>query len=364
MVQTAAWALAALLHLAPFLAASEARAVDLAVAVAGASPRREDQALLVAVAWLETGRTFDLGLVGDHGHSVSPWQLWTAPGSARQRQLARDLGEAAREALARASASIRACRALLPGDRLAQYTTGRCRPNREARQRWALRARLLREVPAVDEAPGAVAPSPADGQREDGMESSRVSILDGAMTNVVVDDPAGEFWEGSLVGKEVAAQVLSRGGATLPVDAGLFRLSGVGGYFRRAWGAGWPIDHMSPQRFCPMALWLPSTHRVLNWVARLAPDARALAALREGRPLDGQIQVSSEPGRSSGHKAGLSPEKLPVLGKELGPLDERGGWTVGGRARIGLQADAVYEFALYGWLPGARVVWAACSATI
>jgi hypothetical protein len=112
-----------------------------------ASRTREDAALLVSIAWWETGRTFDLHPVGDHGHSVSPFQLWCSIGSFEQALLAANLDLAAMEALKRARESVRACRALAPEDRLSIYTSGRCRPNREAKIRWQTSRWLLKVVP-------------------------------------------------------------------------------------------------------------------------------------------------------------------------------------------------------------------------
>ncbi len=146
----AGWALAAILRLAPFMVAEEARAVDLAEAIGLAASSVDDAALLVSIAWLESGKSFENDRVGDGGHSVSVWQLWVCPG-ARCEAARTDLAFAAQEALAQARASLRACRHLAVENRLAQYTTGACITNKEARQRWHLSRWLLREVPLADD---------------------------------------------------------------------------------------------------------------------------------------------------------------------------------------------------------------------
>lgn len=181
--------------------------------------------------------------------------------------------------------------------------------------------------------------------------------------HVVVWDPEGKYWEGSLVGPEVATLIRGRGGAALPTDPELFAVSGVGGYMRRGWGAGWPLDAMAPRSFCPLALYVTPEHRALHWAARLVADEGHLAAARE-RGIDhpGSIQIMSYSPRSNTFKVSITPRTEVVKIAGLGKADDLGGWTIGGHAVAHPAMEGVAAFALYGSGAGVRVAWAALSA--
>ncbi len=138
-----AWVLAALLTVAPWLAADEARLGELAQSIAAVSATRADASALVAVGHLESGKSWDGALVGDHGHSVSVWAVWVCPGP-ECLPASIDTEYAARAALLRIRQSERACRG--GGDPWSLYTTGKCQRNREARARQGLAAWLLAHV--------------------------------------------------------------------------------------------------------------------------------------------------------------------------------------------------------------------------
>ncbi len=109
---------------------------------------RATAALLVAVAYWESGRSFDCSRVGDRGHSVSCWQIWCCGRGfsvARCEELRANVFEAARVARDLLATSLRVCRRQPVADRLSQYTTGHCMTNRESRMRWATAEKLLRE---------------------------------------------------------------------------------------------------------------------------------------------------------------------------------------------------------------------------
>lgn len=178
--------------------------------------------------------------------------------------------------------------------------------------------------------------------------------------NVVVWDPAGKYWDGSLVGDAVVQQIKGRGGVCLPVDPALFSLSGVGGYFKRAWGAGYPCDHGVPRMFCPMSLYMSTDYRVLHWAARLVPDeAHARRASEVGVEGPGTISIMSYPARANTYAAPVTPVTQVQPLNLLGVVDERGGWTIGGRAHVNPSIEGNHAFALYGTASGLRVVWAA-----
>jgi hypothetical protein len=177
--------------------------------------------------------------------------------------------------------------------------------------------------------------------------------------HIVVWDPEAKYWEGSLVNAQTATQVRGRGGVALPVDASLFALSGVGGYARRAWGAGWPCEATTPRMFCPLTVYLTPEHRRLIWAARVVPDEAHAAKARE-TGIDGQaLMMTSFLARGNTYQASVTPRVAARPMRELGPVDERGGWTIGGEVAIHPSIEGNHAFALYGAVRGARVVWVA-----
>ncbi len=181
---------------------------------------------------------------------------------------------------------------------------------------------------------------------------------------IVVWDPEDRYWEGSLVEPQVATAIRQRGGASLPVDASMFALSGIGGYMRRGWGAGWPLDNLAPQSVCPLALYVTPDHRVIHWVARLVPSEALAARSREQAPdAPGSIQLMSVAARANTMKLGLSSRTELRRTRDLGPTDSHGGWLVRGEVSVNPTSEGVASFSLYGTAPGLRVAWAAVSAT-
>jgi hypothetical protein len=182
-------------------------------------------------------------------------------------------------------------------------------------------------------------------------------------SHVVVWDPEGDHWEGSVVDGANAPVLRARGAALLPCDPDLFRRSGVGGYMRRGWGAGWPLDHSPARLICPLTLWLTPVYRVLHWCARLLPDPRRIAEAQEkGLPdLMGFVRLAADSTQGQAHQAAVGAVAQPVDGARLGRADKRGGWIVGGETRISPASDGHFGFALYGTMPGARIAWAALS---
>lgn len=148
-----AWTLAAILRLVPEapeqdrLAAAIASAAEERAILGDADDGRMTASLLVAIAFHESGGTFDCSRTGDNGHSVSCWGLWVCPGP-RCAELTADPFQAARVSRDMLAGSIRQCRALpVPGDRLSVYATGKCQTNRESRVRWATAQRLMKVEP-------------------------------------------------------------------------------------------------------------------------------------------------------------------------------------------------------------------------
>jgi len=193
-----------------------------------------------------------------------------------------------------------------------------------------------------------------------------------ATKHIVVWDPEGDYWQGGIVDDDLAHTLRARGVALLPVEPNLMtRSSAAAGFFHRAWGAGWPLGGAVPQMCCPMLLQLSSTvvesataqaPNRISWVARLVPDPGAVDS--DGRLVQqaGQIRLAADSGQPGAFGGGLSPtERAAVSVRELGQIDQHGGWTVGGDALVSVALDAFIGLGLYGWAPGLRVAWAAVS---
>ncbi|GAC1475528.1 MAG: hypothetical protein PVSMB8_00050 [Vulcanimicrobiaceae bacterium] len=181
------------------------------------------------------------------------------------------------------------------------------------------------------------------------------------MEHIVVWDPLGHdkergYWEGSIVDEARAKQLEARGVAVLPVEKQLFQVAG--GFAKRCWGAGWPLDHQQPGYLAPLALYLSraETLRGLAWLVRLVPDERF-----KGK-AEGSIRLAPHTGQGNPLHAGYTPEGVAAIAaRELGEPDAYGGWTRGGRGLLYLGQDGFHGFAIYGAAPGLRVAWVAAT---
>jgi|HubBroStandDraft_4_1064222.scaffolds.fasta_scaffold03444_11 hypothetical protein len=191
-------------------------------------------------------------------------------------------------------------------------------------------------------------------------------------THVVLTDPSGEFWEGALVSAETAHMLRRRRAVTLPIEPTLLQRSALAGYYRRAWGSGWPLSETIPRMHCPMILYAVPPNVVqagrLNFAVRLVPDTNAMEAARErgGAAFIGSIRLAPETGQPGTHAGGFSPSTQEDIVtafdlSKLGPLDADGGWTVVGCAQLNVPSEGFFACALYGAAAGLRVAWAAVS---
>lgn len=183
--------------------------------------------------------------------------------------------------------------------------------------------------------------------------------------NIVVWDPQNEYWEGALVSNDRAREIEQRGVCVMPVDTSLFAMSGAGGFFKRAWGSGWPLDHATPRHFANMTIFSPTgdpdgrTPRKLHWRARLAR-----APGYDGTLDAGFVRLTADTAQISQHRLGLGhgPHDITMIAmKDIGAADKWGGWTVGGAASVLIRDSAHYPLSLYGMQRGIRLVWAAVS---
>ena len=180
---------------------------------------------------------------------------------------------------------------------------------------------------------------------------------------IVIDDPKGDYWDGSLVDEQTARIIEARGGCCLPCVPELFKRAGVGGFFKRAYGAGWPLDFPAPRMFCPLTIWVDQRYRDLHWRARLLPAEGACTpdgVLIPNR-LQGGLRLTADGGHTNAFQSSVSIRGNSPDAASLGPRDKEGGWTVGGHAIIQPSQDGFFSFSLYGAMPGLRVAWAALS---
>lgn len=183
--------------------------------------------------------------------------------------------------------------------------------------------------------------------------------------HIVVEDPARKYWEGAVVDAVRVNELRGRGCATLPCNPDLFRLGGVSGYAKRAWGAGWPLDTIVPSLVCPLTLYVSfDAPKNVEWAARIMPSDEALDRMdRNQPPSNGHLRLAAGEMRGSLHRAVITDHegKNAVDVAKLGPPDEQGGWTVYGRAQIHANGEGCYALSLYGFAPGMRVAWLAAT---
>lgn len=179
--------------------------------------------------------------------------------------------------------------------------------------------------------------------------------------NVVVSDPLGKVWTGSIVTGAQTHSLEARGVVLLPCNPELFGLCGVGGFAKREWGWGWPLGGSTPSMNGPLAIYLPRDVREVHWAVRLASVEGD-----DWKRATGSMSFSDDRGQRAVRAV---PGWLPAEGKrqiqprELGEPDAAGGWTWKGSGQVQIVDDAIYGFALYGVAPGLRLLWAAVSAT-
>lgn len=184
------------------------------------------------------------------------------------------------------------------------------------------------------------------------------------MNKVVVWDPKGEFWDGGIVDDDMARMLEGRGVALLPVNPEEAKHSGIGGYVKRSWGAGWPLDTGMAHLMCKVAMFLRSSQNTLHWKARLIPTAQLASDAASGQLMRhaGTLQVAADNAAGNLYSVSLETRTNVIQTRELGNVDAHGGWTVGGHARMVPYQEGVHGFALYGAMPGVRVAWVALSA--
>jgi hypothetical protein len=169
--------------------------------------------------------------------------------------------------------------------------------------------------------------------------------------HVVVWDPEGEYWEGGMVEEGRAETLRQRGAVLLPTDPELRNLNAVGGYFRRGYGAGLRLNG-SPSARALLVIGVLAGRSPVSWCARVVP-----ASEEEFTPT-GSLALMP----LAQHGVGAQSYKHEAATGHV-TKDVLGGWLVGGRGVLHAGAQGLFGLSLYGAMEGARLAWAAVSAT-
>lgn len=182
-----------------------------------------------------------------------------------------------------------------------------------------------------------------------------------ASKHIIVWDPRKKAWPGSLLTDNHARALEQQGVVSLPCDPRMFMVCGAGGFAKREWGAGWPLDSGSSRFHAPLTIFATPEHRRLYWAARLMPDSTE----DWQKKLSGKIQFATQVQQGTQVVANWSPDSPPTPPIEsLGPPDAAGGWTLRGAGYVRVQHATMYGFAFYGVAAGARLIWAAASVSV
>lgn len=186
----------------------------------------------------------------------------------------------------------------------------------------------------------------------------------------IVVEPANHPWrdgtlrEGQIVGQREYLQLKAAGVVMLPYAEPLARLSGVGGYHRRAWGEGITLSGLTPRLACPLTVFLTTQQRAkLSWCALAVPDAETMRDLGAGRrPYTGRVQLAGDQSQAIASKIVTTGNGGMVQLDGLGSPQYRkdlGGFLLEGVTEALVPMDGHYGLGIYGMARGLRVVWAA-----
>ncbi len=175
---------------------------------------------------------------------------------------------------------------------------------------------------------------------------------------VVLEDPNGTYWPGALIESERRANMLrSDGVVLLQCEPLLFSRSGVGGFYKRAWGSGIPLSNLQPKMIVPMTIFVSREFQQLHWCVRLVKDDE----LKHIEQFNGLLRLSADNSQPGAHVSGLGQPKKAIALDDLGAPDANNGWTVFGMNEVRPDADGLMGLSFYGMAPGLRLVWAAIS---
>lgn len=188
------------------------------------------------------------------------------------------------------------------------------------------------------------------------------------LKHVVVEDPTHEYWDGGLVTDRDAAVIASRGGTCLPVEPEVVRTGGVNGWYKRSYGAGWPLETKFPTLACRMVLGMRPGNWRVHCAYRLLPGPEVLELVAQPALLaarfPGTLGLVGDTGQPGIHSPRVKPDRDVLTTSMLGPMDRNKGWTIQAPAAATTERDGAHGFALYGSMPGGfRVAWVALSVT-
>lgn len=177
---------------------------------------------------------------------------------------------------------------------------------------------------------------------------------------IVVHDPTHQIPPGLIISS--ADKNRYREVAVLPVDEKMFALSPIGGFAKREFGTGVPLAGM-PRAVAPVSIYASRACKRINWIARV----ESIEGMGGAKHVTGGLNIATDT-----RQLGVLTCSIDDTGAMRRPQDsppndpgERGvwGWTVSGTAGLYVTQDGIIGLAVYGAMPGARLVWAAVSLT-
>lgn len=175
--------------------------------------------------------------------------------------------------------------------------------------------------------------------------------------HIVIDDPNGENYEGSLVDDLTAKILMGKDVVVLPIAEHLLLRTGIGGFFKRAWGSGIPMSSHAPSSIAPMTIFVDTEIDTINWAIRIVPDVD-MPNVKEFNGLLRLMIDSSQPNGGS-----ISHVREHFALNDLGAPDARGGWTLRGSYVVKAYGAGFMGLSVYGTAPGLRVLWSAITAS-
>ncbi len=176
---------------------------------------------------------------------------------------------------------------------------------------------------------------------------------------IVLQDPEYQFYEGDLINEQWYRKMSNRDcTAAIKVNKEVLARHAIAGYFRRAFGKGVKLSDCTPDRLCPVSLFLvkSAVAKHIHWAARLVPD-ESYAGDRGG-----SLRLIADSSSSIYNTAGLSPSQENAVDlSKLGEPDSTGGWSVQGYAPVSTAGDGPVSFVLWGAGRGFKVQWVAVS---
>lgn len=183
---------------------------------------------------------------------------------------------------------------------------------------------------------------------------------------IVVEDQERKYFEGELLDTVRAKQCESWGAVVLPFDEALSKRSGVGGYYRRAFGEGLSMaaNATIPRAVGQMTLFLAngSTSRI-SWKARIVPDAATVSGWVAGKTFEGTLRLIPDGSQESPFRFGLGNQTACDMRALPQTARTAGGLVISGEADVTVPQDGLYGVALFGRVPGFRLRWLAASQT-